>query len=378
MRIGINALYLIPGKVGGSEIYIRNLVKWLPRVCAQDEFVVFANRESAGVFESISPEVKVVNCALNAASRPARILWEQLVLPFQVRIHGIDVLISGGMTAPFFCPVRSYVMIYDLQHINQPENFSRFQLLFLRSIIYMSAKSARGVLTLSEKSKSDIVRHYRIAPKDVFVTHLASDAGSFRKRSAEETAGVRKRYKLPERFILYIASSLPHKNYERLLEAFSEVKAADAGIKLVLIGARSYGHDVIAAKIDELGLKEDVVFLGWLPFEDIPLIYSACELFVFPSLHEGFGIPVLEAMAAGVPVVCSGIEVLSEVAGDAALFVDALDTGSIARGMLKVLQDRVLREGLVKKGLKRAAMFSWEKTAADTLRAVKANMRRGR
>lgn len=371
MRIGINALYLLPGRVGGSEIYVRNLVRALPLVSPGDRFVIFANRESAGVFESISPDVEVVNCALNAASRPARILWEQFVLPFQVRKHAIDILLSAGMTAPFICPAPSFVMIYDLQHVNLPQNFTRLQLLFLRTIIYMSARTARGVLTLSEKSKFDIVRHYSIARERVFVTNLASDAGSFHTQSAADISAVRKKYKLPARFILYIASSLPHKNYPRLLEAFKLVKAKDAGIKLVLIGARESGHGEISAKIDGLGIKDDVVFSGWLPFEDIPLIYAASELFAFPSLHEGFGIPVLEAMASGVPVVCSAISPLTEVAGDAALLVDPLDTASMASGILSVLGDKTLRERLVRRGISRAREFSWEKTAKATIDAVK-------
>ncbi|MFQ5736865.1 MAG: glycosyltransferase family 4 protein [Thermodesulfobacteriota bacterium] len=371
MRIGINALYLLPGKVGGSEIYIRNLVRWLPRVGRDDTFVIFVNRESAGVFEAISPGVEVVNCAVNAASRPARILYEQFVLPFRARRSGVDILLSAGMTAPFFSPARSYVMVYDLQHVNQPQNFGRLQLLFLKAIIYMSARSSHGVLTLSEKSKSDIVRHYNIAPGRVHVTHLASDESSFHRQDARDVAEIRKKHDLPKRFILYIASSLPHKNYERLLAAFKVVKAKDRPVKLVLIGARSYGHDAISKKIAELGLEKEVVFLGWLPFEDIPLIYAASELFVFPSLHEGFGIPVLEAMATGVPVVCSRIEPLGEVAGDAALYVDPLNAGAMAEGMLKVLKDKSLREGLIEKGLARAALFSWEKTAKATLRALK-------
>lgn len=371
MRIGINALYLLPGRVGGSEIYVRNLVRALPQVSPGDRFVIFANRESAGVFEEISPDVEVVNCAFNAASRPARILWEQFVLPFQVRKHAIDILLSAGMTAPFICPAPSFVMIYDLQHVNLPQNFTRLQLLFLKTIIYMSARTARGVLTLSEKSKSDIVRHYSIARERVFVTHLASDAGSFHTQSAADISAVRKKYKLPARFILYIASSLPHKNYPRLLEAFKLVKAKDAGIKLVLIGARESGHGEISSRIDELGIKGDVIFSGWLPFEDIPLIYAASELFAFPSLHEGFGIPVLEAMASGVPVVCSAISPLTEVAGDAALLVDPLDPASMASGILSVLGDKTLRERLVRRGISRAREFSWEKTAKATIDAVK-------
>lgn len=375
MRIGINALYLLPGRVGGSEIYIRNLVRWLPRVSPGDRFVIFVNRESAGVFEAISPDVEVVNCAFNAASRPARILWEQFVLPFQIRRHAIDVLLSAGMTAPFFCPARSALVIHDLQHENQPENFSRFQLFFLKTIIRLSSIRADSIVAISGKVKKDIIKYYKIPESRIGIAYNGVEASCFFPRSGEEVERVRRKYKLPGRFILYIASALPHKNYSRLLEAFRLVKAKDAGIKLVLIGARDYGQDAVAERIDALGIKDDVVFSGWLPFEDIPLIYAASELFVFPSLHEGFGIPVIEAMATGVPVVCSDIEPLTEVVAGSALLVDPLSPGDMAQGMLKVLADPVLRERLVRDGLKRAENFSWEKTARDTLSLIYPRLR---
>lgn len=373
MRIGINALFLLPGKVGGSEVYLRSLVRWLPRVAPQNEYLLYVNRESAGL---VSGEgVRIVECNVAAGSRPMRILYEQTVLPVLAKRHGLDALLSAGMTAPFFCPVTSVLTVYDLQHINEPQNFNRGYLLFLKAIIGKSAKRADSVLTLSEKSKRDIVRHYGLAPERVAVTCLAADRSVFYKRTEEEISALRKRYGLPEEFILYIASSLPHKNYERLLGAFAEVKQSRPDVKLVLIGARDYGHEAIKARIASLGLNDDVVFLGWLPFEDIPIIYSAASLFVFPSLHEGFGIPVLEAFASGTPVVCSRIEPLDEVAGDAALFVDPLSDKDIAQGMLKVLGNGQLRDGLIAKGLKRAGEFSWERMAVQTLSFIERTRR---
>jgi len=377
LRIGINALYLLPGKVGGSETYVRNLVKWLLKVAPSNDYVVFINRESSGVFESLAPGALVVECPVNATNRAARILWEQIALPFQAAKHRLDILLSAGMTAPFFSPVPSVVVIYDLQHINQPENFSRGYLFFLKTIIYLSARRSDGVITLSRKSKEDIERHYGISPGNIAVTHMASESTAFYGRDAAEVDAIRFKYGLPESFILYIASSLPHKNYQRLLAAFKTVRDAHRGTKLVLIGARDYGHDAIAAKITELGLADDVIFLGWLPFEDIPPIYSASKVFVFPSLHEGFGIPVVEAFACGVPVVCSNIEPLIEVAGGAALLVDPLSQEDLAQGMLKALTDASLRQRLIRDGLARAAVFSWANTAKETLSFLSGYIRGG-
>lgn len=378
MRIGINALYLLPGKVGGSETYVRNLVKSLSELGGKNEYFVFINKESAGIFEKIAPGVKTVLCPINAASRPVRILWEQVVLPFQAGQYKLDILLSAGLTAPFFHPVKSLVVIYDLQHVNQPQNFSKPYLFFLKTIIYLSAKRSDGVITISKKSKEDIERFYSIRPERIGITYMATDTGAFRKRTSQEIASVRARYGLPDRFVLYIASSLPHKNYERLLEAFKIVSEKDKEIKLVLIGARDYGQNSISKKIDSLGLKDRVSFLGWLPFEDIPVIYSASEAFVFPSLHEGFGIPIIEAFACGVPVVCSNIEPLIEVAGGAARLVDPYDANAIAEGIASVLSDKGLRERLIGAGIKRAADFSWEKTARDTLSIVDSYVAGGR
>ncbi|NTW58829.1 MAG: glycosyltransferase family 4 protein, partial [Nitrospirae bacterium] len=165
MKIGINTLYLLPGKVGGSETYIRNLIKYLPQVDQDSEYIVFSNRESTGIFASMTPNIKVVSCPVTATHRPQRILWEQAVLPLYVKRHGIDILLSAGMTAPVYCPATSVLMLFDLQHINQPENFPFYYLPFLRSIIYASAKSADGVLTISHQVKSDIVRSYHISPE---------------------------------------------------------------------------------------------------------------------------------------------------------------------------------------------------------------------
>ncbi|MBI5885222.1 MAG: glycosyltransferase family 4 protein [Deltaproteobacteria bacterium] len=370
MRIGINALYLIPGKVGGSETYIRNLARGLAQAGSGHEFFIFINKESAGVFETEAPGMQVVQCNVAAASRPARIIWEQFVLPLQLRRLKIDVLLSAGMTTPFVSGVPSVVVIYDLQHRALPHNFAWWYLQFLRSIIYLSAKSADSVITISNKSRDEISHLYDIAPERIAVTHLAADERLFYRRSASEVAAARQRYGLPERFILYAASSLPHKNYERLLAAFKRVSVEDRGVTLLLAGARSYGMEAIEEGIRRLGLSDRVVFSGWLPHEDLPAVYSASELLVFPSLYEGFGMPVLEAFACGVPVVCSNIAPLTEVASDAAVYVDPLDEADIAKGILSVLSYAGLRDRLIRDGLRRVAAFSWAKTAAQTLEVL--------
>ena len=367
MRIGINALYLLPGKVGGTETYIRNLVKSLIELDSYNTYYIFINKESAGTFEQLASRIHIVLCPVRASNRPARILWEQFILPFQILRNKIDVLLSAGMTAPFFRLSRSILVIYDLQHINQPQNFSRFHLFFLKTIIYLSAKTANGVITISDHVKKDIIKHYKIAPEKIMVGHLAVDHDLFFPLGGEDTASIRTKYDLPERYLLYAAALLPHKNHERLLQAFKEIKDEMAGRKLVFTGAWEKGYDKIVQMVSALGLQKDVILLGWLPFEDIPAVYRGAELFVYPTLHEGFGLPVLEAMASGVPVICSRIEPLTEVAGDAAFFIDPYDHSDIARGISSVLKDKSLRMKLIEKGRLKAKEFTWGNTALNTL-----------
>jgi glycosyltransferase involved in cell wall biosynthesis len=373
MRIGINALYLLPGKVGGSETYIRNLVRSLLETDRDNTYCIFINKESAGIFPETDPRVKIIRCPLTATRRPARILWEQFILPVQVWRQKIDVLLSPGMTSPFICPVPSVLVIYDLQHINQPQNFSRLYLFFLKTILSLSARSSDGIITISGQTKKDIIRYYKIGAEKITVAYLAVDHELYFPGIGDTQSLFRTKYNLPERYLLYAAALLPHKNHARLLQAFKEIVQELPGTKLVLSGAWDTGQDALAGLILELGLQNNVILLGWIPFEDIPFLYRGAEIFVFPSLHEGFGLPILEAMASGVPVVCSRIEPLIEIAGNAALLVDPYDPATIARGILSVFRDKDLRMNLIEAGMQRAKTFTWERTAINTLGVISVN-----
>ncbi len=367
MRIGINALYLLPGKVGGSETYLRNLVRSLLEIDRDNTYCIFINKESKGIFPESDPRLKIIPCPIEATNRPVRILWEQFILPFQVLRHKIDVLLSAGMTSPFFSPAPSILVIYDLQHVNQPQNFSRLYLFFLKTIIYLSAKTSEGIITISEQVKKDIIQHYRIRPEKIMVGYLAVNKDRFFPLDGEDIESIRIKYTLPEHYILYAAALLPHKNHERLLQAFKEIHDIMPGMTLVFTGAWENGYDKTMSKISASGLQDAVIMLGWLPFEDIPALYRGAELVVYPTIHEGFGLPILEAMASGVPVVCSRIEPLIEIAGNAALLVDPYDPSDIARGISSGLRDKTVRMKLIEAGIQRAKTFTWERTAINTL-----------
>ena len=308
-----------------------------------------------------------MQCNINASSRVKRILWEQVVLPFQIKKHKIDLLFSSGHTKPFYCPSNSALTIFDMQHINQPEFFSKIFITIVKAIIYISAKTADHIITISNNSKNDIVKHYNIASNKVSTIHLASNKDVFYKRPDSEVESVKAKYGLKGKYIHYAAASLPHKNHRRLLNAFKEIKSKFNDLKLVFTGARDYGENKILEHIKSQGLENDVIVLGWLPFDEVASIYSGAELFVFPSTHEGFGMPVLEAMSTGTAVASSNIEPLKEIVGDGALLFDPYDENSIKEGILSILEDNTLRETLIEKGFARVSHFTWKNTAKETI-----------
>jgi len=216
MRIGINALFLLPGEVGGSEVYLRNLLQQFESLGRGSACTIFVNREANGYFDDIVPSATLAHCPVNARNRMLRVLWEQLVLPVQVRKRRLDVLLSAGMSAPFVLPLASVLTIHDLQHVNQPQHFSKFYRMCLGAIVYWSARTADRIIAVSNTVKHDLVRRYRIADSKVFVIQhgLAADVHQGVKGDKD---GPARRNALPERYVVYPASLHPHKNHHRLL-----------------------------------------------------------------------------------------------------------------------------------------------------------------
>jgi glycosyltransferase involved in cell wall biosynthesis len=366
MRIGINALFLIPGRVGGSETYLRNLVEHLARIDTKNEYVVFTNRENSGTFGARTSHFYEVLCPIDATFRPARIVWEQFVLPLQVKRHHIDVLHSPGYTAPAAVPCRSVVTIYDLNFVHHPEDFSRLSALVLKVLVPIVARKSHKVITLSRHSMRDIVRELRVPEEKMCVIYPAA-SGYVSADNGSTIDDIRARHGIQSKFILTVAASHPHKNLLRLVEAYRILrKEHSIEHQLVLVGLKGRDHARLTNLIAGLS-QGNVVLTGWIASEQLGSLYQMADVFVLPSLFEGFGIPVLEAMACGTPVVSSNATSLPEVVGDAGVLVDPYDVEGMAEAMYEVLSNDGLRDTLVTKGLDRVKMFSWERAARETL-----------
>jgi glycosyltransferase involved in cell wall biosynthesis len=359
-RIGINALYLIPGAVGGTEIYLRELLAALAAIDTTNQYFVFTNRETGRDLVPHQPNFTWRPQAVRATFRPARILWEQTMLPLEAVRCRLDVLFNPGFTAPFAAPCPSVTTFHDLQHKRHPEYFRWFDLPFWRLLLWNAAHRSRGLIAVSEATRADLLRFYGLpAGRISVVPHGVSPDFFGLDRSNIQP------------FLLCVSTLHPHKNLERLIRAHARSRQ---GMRLVLAGMRGFQTQAIEKLIAELGLKDAVELTGWLARPALLDLYRRAHAFVYPSTFEGFGMPVLEALAAGIPVACSDIPPLREVAGsgceEAALFFDALDEGAMAAALDRIAGDEDLRRKLAAAGPERARPFTWRRAAEATLAAL--------
>ena len=363
LRIGVNALYLIPGGVGGTEIYLQNLLAALAEIDRQDEFVVFTSREAGAELAPRAPNFSIVRTSIPASFRPARIVWEQTGLPAGIARRRLHVLLNPGFTAPLLSPCPMVTVFHDLQHKRHPEHFRWFDLPFWRLLLWASARRSAMLLADSHTTQEDLLTYYPIAADRIQVVPLGVDPAFF---------DLAKRRKQAENYLLAVSTLHPHKNLGLLLHAFSEFRRVRPEFRLVVAGLRGFHAAQLEQLRAELGLAGAVEFTGWVPRAALYELYLHASAFLYPSTFEGFGLPILEAMAAGVPAACSRIEPLSSNVGAAALTFDPESLSELVEAMHRLVGDGALRDRLAREGPRRAAEFSWRRTAELTLAALRA------
>ncbi|MCX6349653.1 MAG: glycosyltransferase family 1 protein, partial [Candidatus Aureabacteria bacterium] len=352
---------------GGSEIYLRRLLEGLAALDRENEYAVFTNRESRGGLE-LGPNFREYPCSVRARFRPQRILWEQFLLPLRARKLKLDLLHSPGFTAPLLCPCPSVVTILDLIYLNFPETFPAPARMMMRFFTRRGAKRSAGVIALSGYSRDEMLWDLDLPPRKVRVIPLGAPEKESDGLSPERRKEVLSRLLIAAPYILTISAAHPHKNIFRLLEAFYQLRRKGMVHQLVVVGVKHGRYfEELRQVLQRLEIEKHVVFTGWIPEAEKESILTGADLLVFPSLLEGFGLPVLEAMRFSVPVACSDVPSLLEVSGDAAHLFNPYSVEEIGRAMEVCLTMPELRRDLIEKGRKQAANFSWEKTARLTL-----------
>jgi glycosyltransferase involved in cell wall biosynthesis len=366
IHVGLNLIFLVPGETGGLEVYARELI---PALIAQappgTSFTAFVSREAAaegGPWGELLPAVTV---PVNARNRVEWVRGEQTLLPRRAARAGVDLVHSLASTAPLWGRFCRVVTVHDLIYARFPETHSGIRDRGMKVLVPWGVRRSERVIAISQSTREDLVELLGVSPDRIDV--VPNGVGIVQREAPLPEAETRARFALgSRRVLLSLSAKRPHKNLTALIGALARIPPEDRPV-LVLPGY-STAHEIeLRGRVNALGIAQDVRFTGWVSGAELEGLWSLARAFVFPSLYEGFGLPVLEAMARGVPVACSNASSLPEVAGDAALLFDPRDEAAIAAAMQRVLANSTEVDRLRARGLARAQEFTWERTARATL-----------
>jgi glycosyltransferase involved in cell wall biosynthesis len=369
-RIGINAHLLAQEEShrrAGISRYIHNLLLHLYRTDPESDYTVFLNNRC-----TLTLPYRQRHSRLPTRNPWWRIFWEQCVQPLEVRTAGIQLLHSPVNVQPLFLPCGSVVTVMDLSFMVFPETLRTPQRFYQRVFTRWSAQRANHLIAISNRTARDLNQFFAVPADRVSVVFPGVDTAHRPIKDEAKINHFRQRHSLPERFILFIGTLEPRKNLLTLLEAYAEFRRqTHTGHKLVLGGAPGWFYQPVLAAVEDLGLGTDVMFPGFIPDDELPLWYNAADVFVYPSLYEGFGLPPLEAMACGTPVIVSSASSLPEVVGDAALLASPHKPEEWAMALSSLCNDAGLRNALATRGPQRAQQFSWKRTARETAKVYR-------
>ncbi|MEX2246427.1 MAG: glycosyltransferase family 1 protein [Dehalococcoidia bacterium] len=364
MRIAIDATS-VPTRPAGSGVYAIELVRALAgRDDRRDGYAVFTRGSWFDDAVAGRKNWRIERVA--AGSRSARLLWEQARLPVALRSLGIDVLHSTHHTLPVL-PVRTkrVVTVHDVTFFRLPERYTPARRLYMQTLTRTASRAADAIIVPSQTVRDDAIAALGIPASRVHVVYEAA-AAQYRPLDRDDAETVAHRYGLDAPYILSVGSIEPGKNRARLIRAMRALRDEGIDHTLAVVGQKAWHYEEEFALVRDLGMRDRVVYLDYVRAGDLPALYNAAAVFAFPSLYEGFGLPVLEAMACGVPVLTSNLSATAEIAGDAALLVDPTSVEQIREGLRQLLTTAILRHDLRRRGLERAAQFSWARAADET------------
>jgi glycosyltransferase involved in cell wall biosynthesis len=369
MRITLNAQKLSFSQAyhsGGISRYIYELLRNLRRLEVSHHFTAFAPDATEDPELASTERFRLITAGASAERPVQRILWEQLILPCRLAGHS-DLHHGLAFALPAGWPGRSVVTIFDLSFLRYPKMLNRGNRIYLSLSTRLAARRANRILTISEHCRREVINLLQVPAARVAVTHCAADR-RFKPLPTAEIDAFRRQKRLPDRFILYLGTLEPRKNVSALVRAYARLRDARPDTPpLVLAGARGWLFEDIFRTIERLGLERQVLLPGFVPSDEQPLWYNAAAVFAYPSLYEGFGLPPLEAMACGTPVVVANATALPEVVGQAGVLVDPANDAALADALDSILTDDDLAASLRQAGLAQAARFSWDRLARETL-----------
>jgi glycosyltransferase involved in cell wall biosynthesis len=361
MRIGIMLRHYEQHE-GGVKHYTKTLLPLLFTLGAQHRYVLlYQNPKLLGTYAAYP------NVEERVSRVPGTVLWDQLAVPWVTRNQQLDVIFNPKFSVPLLHPAKKVFVLHGSEWFAIPRHFKWHDRLYCHTVVPWYCGRADAFIAVANKVKDDAVRYVHADPNKIFPIHNAIDPRQFYLIEDEaRLAAVRERYRLPEKYVLWVGQIESRKNVKRLLRAFAQL-AGDFPHRLVIAGEQRWSSREELSELHTLGLEERVQFIGWVTHTDLPAIYRLADLFAFPSLYEGFGIPLVEAMACGCPILTANTCAPPEVVDGAGYLVDPYDVDAITAGLRTMLSDPALRSTMVARGLERAKAFSWEKSARAVL-----------
>ena len=372
MRIGIEAQRLFRPHKHGMDRVALELILNLQVIDTENEYFIFVKPDQDTSAIKSTANFKVVE--IPGGPYP---LWEQFKLPRIAKSYNCDILHCTSNTAPYYKSIPLITTLHDIIYmegsilkllLNKASLYQKFGNLYRRIIVGKVVQNSRRLITVSNFEKENITNFFKLKNKDIQTVHNGVNQKFTVNIDADHKTRVKVKYELPENYMLHIANKDPRKNTKKVLIAFNEfLKTATANHQLLVIGCNEADLKKILNDMEAMDLCEHIIITGYVSDEDLPVLYQMSQLFLFPSLREGFGIPIIEAMACGVPVITSNTSSMPEVAGDAAHLIDPNKTDDIYKGMLKIMSDENYKNELIKRGLKRSKQFSWNSMAYQVL-----------
>ena len=358
----------------GIGRYVRNLSKILPELLTEEESLqLIYTPDGSEWLQELPPNKNIKPISLPISPFD---IAQQWIIPGLLKRIDVDLYHSPYYLMPYRVPVPPILTVYDLIPLLYPQYSSSRARLIFRFSMSLALRSSQRTIAISHSTKDDYLKYFSIPKNSISVIPLGVE-DRFHPQADSEILRIRSKYHLPKKYALYLGSNKPHKNLSTLVEAWSRIISNNSldKYKLIVAGSWYENHTEIKNQVAGFGLNDAILFQGQLPDEDLPGLYSGAHLFMFPSLYEGFGLPVLEAMACGTPVACSDIPSLHETCGEAALFFDPWDIKDISEAILTLWNNKSIQHSLVSRGLEQAANFTWEKTAENTIKLYRETLR---
>jgi len=361
MKIGIEAERANLPNPTGVERYAAELIRNLAKLDSTNEYILYFRTQPQQWFRELPKN-------FNYKVMPFPKFWTQIRLSWEMVSHPVDVLLIPASALPLIHPKNSMVTVHDIAFELFKGIYTGFMDYYQKWAARFAVRHAAKIISVSQATKEDLVRVYKTPADKIAVTHLGLD-GTFQPMKYEQAQAVLDKYELVyQKYILFLGTLQPRKNIIKLIEAFEKLKKENRiEEKLVIAGAKGWLYEPILEKIRRASFDGAVKYLDYVDKQDLPYLLAGAKVFTLPALYEGFGLPPLEAMASGVPVVVSNISSLPEVVGDAGMLIDPNSVNSIAEGLLEVLNNPLLRAQMIEKGLERSKNFKWENTAKQTL-----------